>query len=226
MPLFITLTYPAQFSADPQDWKRDLDAFLKRLKRHFRIVAVVWKLEPQERGAPHYHLLVFRLEDIPRQWVSQAWYEIVGTGRAEHLRAGTRVEVIRSWNGVMSYASKRYMGKVIEHIPTWWKNPGRFWGVSGSLPIHWYEGRLSAVEFRNAVRVGRRWLSRKLGRRVRVFPSMGLTLRLASHAALRLVAWVMQESPGVTARIQSLTTAFSTVHCTAFTHSQEQHHGT
>ena len=195
LPLFITLTYPAQFSADSRCWKRHLERFIKRLRRRFDVAAVVWKLEPQERGAPHFHLLVFRHEDIPRQWVSQAWFQVVGSGRAEHLRAGTRVEVIRSWRGVMSYASKRYMGKLVDRVPSWWKRPGRFWGVVGELPIQWREGRTSELAHRSMARVCRRYLARKLGRGIKVFPGAGLTLRLPYAAALRLLAWATPLHP-------------------------------
>lgn len=40
--------------------------------------------------------------------------------------AGTRVEAIRSWRGVMSYAAK-YIGKAVEDE----SNAGRFWGLLG-----------------------------------------------------------------------------------------------
>ncbi len=36
-----------------------------------------------------------------------------------------------SWNGVMSYASKGYMGKAINEFPEDWINVGRWWGVIG-----------------------------------------------------------------------------------------------
>lgn len=60
-------------------------------------------------------------------WVSQNWYEVVGSGDERHLRAGTRVERVKSRNGVMFYAAK-YLSKV-DLEP--WKDldVGRFWGI-------------------------------------------------------------------------------------------------
>ena len=66
----LTLTYPPIFSEDPDVWKKHLDRFLKRLKREYDYQAVVWKLEPQKRFAPHFHLLVFAPEPICHQWVA------------------------------------------------------------------------------------------------------------------------------------------------------------
>ena len=50
----VTLTYPKVFPACPRTWKKHLDIFLKRLRRAYTFQAVVWKLEPQRRGAPHF----------------------------------------------------------------------------------------------------------------------------------------------------------------------------
>ncbi len=126
-PLFITLTYPGEYSTNPDVWKRDFDTIWKRIERRFPHACGIWKLEAQRRGAPHYHLLVWNI-DYKKVvlWIKTAWYEVVRSGDERHLRAGTRVEIIRSWNGVMSYASK-YMGK-IEELPGW-ESPGRFWGI-------------------------------------------------------------------------------------------------
>jgi len=43
-------------------------------------------------------------------WVSVAWYHVVGTGNLDHFLAGCRVEHIRTWGGVLSYCAK-YMSK-------------------------------------------------------------------------------------------------------------------
>ena len=56
--LFVTLTYPSDWPGDPARWKRDLDAFGKWICRFAPGVGAIWKLEPQQRGAPHFHLLV------------------------------------------------------------------------------------------------------------------------------------------------------------------------
>ncbi len=43
-------------------------------------------------------------------WASLAWYHVVDSHNTDHLKAGLRVERVRSWGGVMSYCAK-YMAK-------------------------------------------------------------------------------------------------------------------
>lgn len=144
LPLFVTLTYPDAFPEDPRRWKLDLKAWRERLTRKLGPTAVLWRLELQVRKsganvgkvAPHYHLLIFtakKPQDL-YSWVSTSWYEVVKSGDTRHELAGTRVEDISSWNGVMNYAAK-YMAKAetlqipaADGVPTF-RTPGRFWGV-------------------------------------------------------------------------------------------------
>lgn len=186
LPLFLTLTYPGEFSLDPAVWKRDLDVFLKRLRRAYPDAAVVWKLEPQKRGAPHYHLLVFGVEHIPRMWLRQAWYEVVGSGDPAHLAAGTRVERVKTWRGVMAYAAK-YLGKV-EAITDWPEYVGRWWGVSGRdfLPILWYVEQLGYSPFHAFRRVLYHYLKRK-GVEMRKRARSGVTVFLNASVGFDLL---------------------------------------
>lgn len=136
LPCFVTLTYPGEFPTVERA-KRDLDVFLKRLRRHFPKAGGIWKLEPQQRGAPHYHMLVWGVaENDLFTWVVVAWYDIAGNGDQNHLLfhsghlPGSKpcVTRVRSFRGVWSYASK-YLGKTFE-IAEWgslWT--GRYWAV-------------------------------------------------------------------------------------------------
>lgn len=128
--LFVTLTYPGEWAGDPAVWKRDLDAFLKRLKRLRGAASGYWKLEPQGRGAPHYHLLLFSAGYLDHEWVARTWYEIVGSHDARHLRAGTRVEAVRASHLAGAYCAK-YAGKAVEGPSKWPEFPGRYWGIFG-----------------------------------------------------------------------------------------------
>ena len=130
-PLFVTLTYPAEYP-DPERAKRDLRAWLKRLRRAFPEAGWFWRMEFQERGAPHFHLLIWGVPWLPYFWVSRTWYEVVGSGDERHLRAGTRVEKVWSWGGVVVYCSK-YIAKVDENVPDGWT--GRVWGYGGRVPF-------------------------------------------------------------------------------------------
>lgn len=144
----VTLTWPAVYPS-PEVAKVVLDRFVKRLGRMWGRTALCWKLEPQERGAPHFHLLVFwgktldqAGRDVRAEWCARAWYDLAGGGDPNHLKfhrgqLGNRPchEVIGSWEQVLKYAGK-YVGKAVE-IPEepeeesnrlWeWGWPGRWW---------------------------------------------------------------------------------------------------
>jgi len=169
-PLFVTLTYPGVYPADRCEWMRHLDALDKRMRREFEdFQFFVWKLEPQKRGAPHFHFLLSlsspcldddRLNRI-RRFVATSWHQVVGSGRPEHLMAGTQVQLVKSWDGAMHYTSK-YLSKTFEgsEIPGWWQ-PGRFWGKRGSIPTDVHQVRLTDAQFIAVRRVAYRWLRSK-----------------------------------------------------------------
>ncbi len=110
--LFVTLTYPSRFP-DGTKAKRDLHTFLKRLKRAYPGVAGLWKLEPQKRGAPHFHLICLGAEYIPHEWVATAWFEVVGSRDVRHWAAGTEVRRVKSHQHAVHYVSK-YIAKPTE----------------------------------------------------------------------------------------------------------------
>jgi hypothetical protein len=140
LPLFLTLTYPKEYSFDWQRWKRDLKVFCKRMDREWPSSSLVWRLEFQKRGAPHFHIFLYGIYDksgrqrFGSEWLSDAWFEIVGSGDEKHRRAGTKVEVIRTRAGAMSYAVG-YNTKMDQTLPG--QCVGRYWGVWGRerLPV-------------------------------------------------------------------------------------------
>jgi len=131
--LFVTLTYPAEWPGDWKVWKSHLNHFAVWLRRKFRFASFVWKLEPQDRGAPHFHLMIFGVPHLPHAVLATAWWNIVGSGCLDHLAAGTSIEAMRSGKGVMWYCAK-YIGKEVEGA---FVGVGRFWGVvgRGMLPV-------------------------------------------------------------------------------------------
>ncbi len=135
LPSFVTLTYPNKFPS-PAESKRHLKIFCQRLKYFFPSVSAIWKLEPQDRGAPHYHLLVWGVSQHDLfSFTVNAWYEIAGDGDNNHLLfhmgllkdSKPCVSQVRSWRGVWSYASK-YLGKSFDVAGWHDKWTGRFWG--------------------------------------------------------------------------------------------------
>ena len=138
--LFITLTYP-EFFPTARISKRHLDNFFKALSRFAPDVWAIWKLEPQKRGAPHFHLLVGGISllskrdfDIFKEWLTRTWFRVVGSGDKKHLKAGTQVVNLeyeqkkgQNIDLVILYVSK-YFSKPVESIEGW-DSPGRFWGI-------------------------------------------------------------------------------------------------
>lgn len=200
LPAFVTLTYPGEYPAEPETWKKHLDVFFKRLKRKFHAVGAIWKMEPQERGAAHYHLLVWgcNLAEL-RDFVPGAWFEIAGGGDLMHyhwhcgmLGNGNThcVQPVKSFQGVMSYASK-YLGKTFEVAG--WKNVGRFWGVVNRQNIPFGQKLVFEVALAKAaviMRYQRRFMSNsKTGKR-RKIKAKGKSLTIfcdASQWANRLL---------------------------------------
>jgi hypothetical protein len=124
------LTYPKQYSEDPELCKRHLKALRKRLQREFGTFAAFWRLGIQKRRAWHFHLLLFVGPSVGsigelRRFISSSWYEVTGKVSEGHLLAGTRVEAVKKWKQVTSYA-ERYMAKP-EEFPEGLQT-GRIWG--------------------------------------------------------------------------------------------------
>lgn len=146
--LFVTLTYPDAYP-DAKTAKRHLKAWRKRLERRIGKVAVIWKLEFQARGAPHFHLAISdpgvdRANFMP--WLSRSWYEVVNSGDEKHLGAGTRLD---EWRGnVVSYLAGYCLKKDKEYqhnVPAGTAGVGRWWGLWNVPKPEWVELQLSDV---------------------------------------------------------------------------------
>ncbi len=90
-------------------------------------------------------------------WVSLTWTEVVGSGDPRHLRAGTRVEEIRSREGVMFYASK-YVCKLDTEST---EGCGRFWGIHNREEIPWAKVErvpLNGKQALQLMRIARRYI--------------------------------------------------------------------
>jgi hypothetical protein len=176
---FITLTYPGVYAEDWHIWKRDVEAFFKRIKRKYdAAVGCCWRVEFQRRGAPHFHLIlacdkpcknmvVFRAE------IARMWPEIVREGYCtsggemasygphfeRHMHAGTGIEEVQGRKQLMAYVSK-YLAKTEQaNMPEEW---GRSWGfrdINGELDFSPVE--VIELDYKQSVilrRLVRRWL--------------------------------------------------------------------
>lgn len=199
-PLFITLTYPRDFSPDFHVWKRNLATFNKVLIRKFPQIVILWRLEFQERGAPHFHLLILNTDSktfLPglvsmRQIVKTSWFRIVDSKQPEHLDAGTEVDLIQSWRGVLHYVSK-YMAKTKQSYPTIQEIEftGRFWGIANRklLPIDETTVELSEAEFHRLRRIAKAFLEKKLSKKCYFHTgSSGMFIYLDRETSLKLLS--------------------------------------
>lgn len=177
LPDFVTLTYPNEFPS-PSESKRHLDIYLKRLLRFFPDIGLIWKLEPQERGAPHYHMLAWGVQTHDLfLFTIKNWYEIAGNGDQKHLAFhmgafGNRmcVEKVLSRKGVMRYASK-YLGKTFEVAgwdETW---TGRYWAVVNRENIPFGQEMIMYITQQDA-KTWMRYQRRFSGIRSRVYSSL------------------------------------------------------
>jgi len=163
--VFIHLTYPKDFPFDGKRVKKHLDTFIKRLKRSYPDIEFMWVIEFQRRGAPHFHILTDR--EVDKEWLSQNWYEVVGSGDIKHLWAGTRVELVKSKNHAVAYVINYLNGnknKLYQKIvPEEYKNVGRFWSHSkNALKTAEYIITDTPQNNRRNTRTLRRWYKAKL----------------------------------------------------------------
>jgi hypothetical protein len=225
LPVVITLTYPAEWRRwcpAGSDAKRQLVLFRKRWARRWGEFQGVWKLEfqprrsqPEERQlAPHFHILTVvpaidparpvvqatAISDV-REWVSQTWWEVVGSQNDDHLKAGTRVDeadgehpgrVVAYFAGYTAGRSKEEQHKA----PKDWPGLGRFWGIVG-IPSVEVSVLLTEQEFFAVRRVLAELLARRRGRRRRSLrrgdDGLWLALDDAPELVVRLSKWLHPE---------------------------------
>lgn len=210
LPYFVTLTYHHEWPSEPSGWHDQVKALTKRLERIWGRLMYYWRLEFQERGAPHLHLLLWfedstaRISDpTQRLWrfrnnVAWCWNEIVDPSDYEHLEAGTSVEPCKNLRHLTGYLSK-YVAKT-EQIQPAPAGIGRVWGSwrakgkRGLLPRNPYSFVLTPDQWIKVRRVlagysGQRIFSlRPKDGQVRI--NNGISAYLSYPTSLRLLRWL------------------------------------
>jgi hypothetical protein len=152
-----------------------------------------WRMGIQERGAWHFHLLLFvppsfgSLANL-REFIAFSWYEICGEVSEDHLLAGTRVEEVRKWRSATSYVEK-YVAKpeaFSEGVET-----GRVWGKWNEelLPIQWETVEIRLEDAYRIRRIFRRLAGMRSSgslRRLTVFVRHKNVLRLLEYMGYRV----------------------------------------
>lgn len=161
-PIFATLTYPADFPYLPEIYKGHLATFSRRFARAFVNGAFHWKLEFQERGAPHFHPIFWNLQAVEisefRRWLAQNWFEVVDSGDEKHLRAGTSAEWLRSQFGILRYVSG-YQCQTDQTLPG--QKVGRYWGIVARCNVPYAKAETVALTDKESLlvwRIARRFM--------------------------------------------------------------------
>jgi len=133
---FVTLTYPTS-AVNQIDAKKHLRSFFKRLERlyPFRTITGIWRMEFQERGAIHFHIIFFGFPFIHKSTIAALWAQVTHT-----YNPFTRIEGVSGHKKLINYVAK-YVGKVNKE-----ENNG-----FNSLTY------LSAYQFQQGEKIGRVW---------------------------------------------------------------------
>lgn len=116
--VFGTVTAPSPAFADGAgwrevDWSSRLNNLLTQFRQKFKGTAFCgfWRRELQDRGAPHWHLVLINIPYVDHGWLATTWNNIAAAGlsfreKQKHLMSGTSIELARDWNAINDYCSK------------------------------------------------------------------------------------------------------------------------
>ena len=135
-PKFVTLTYPRDLLPSAAWAKRQLHAFCQAMFKRYGNFPLIWRMEYQEDGAVHFHLLCWFTPFLPWWWVAAEWDGLIGNQVAPRDSASTQVRAMKGWRQTAYYVSK-YIAKDDE-ASYWDQTNGRHWGCRfwRLLPVH------------------------------------------------------------------------------------------
>ena len=144
---FVTLTFGPDYPTDNERVMADLDAIRKRVERKFGVFCAIWREEFQERGAPHFHLIIWVDRYIPFAWLRDAWTEIAWSNAPAGKYCRVRLEALRTWGGTLHYIAKYLAKPLPEALQS--ATTGRQWGIwrRGMLPVEFVQAVLTHAEF-------------------------------------------------------------------------------
>jgi len=168
-PYMLTLTSQG-YSEDTQVYHDQVDHFMISFERRFPDCSIVWRLEFQQRGAPHWHLLIYLSEGEPpilhedKHWIAGTWYGIVG-GDVSVMKYGTKLT--DATDGEYAAKLKNYLlafhhlkdNQVRDDIYT-----GRYWGIRNKKGLNMgpiAQGTLVYKAFVKLRRIARKLMRQK-----------------------------------------------------------------
>lgn len=143
LPLFASNTFHYDFKLDRIFLKKTLDNYLKRLKRQLPEFDHIWKLELQEREAPHFHFMfLFKKNSISlnfseiKKIIEKNWLDLKMCN-CEHCQLySVKTKKINEYKHAMIYISKE-IGKITQN--NFKCDIGIYWNHSRSIRIRKYE---------------------------------------------------------------------------------------
>ena len=196
---FVTFTYHYGHTKNPAVLHAHRNHILTRLRQLYPGCHYVWRIEFQERGAPHIHLIFWGANNFNplivkknEQNLKRMWHEMADPNSLAHEKYGCDIRPCTSHRQVFAYVCK-YVSKVSDESGT--KFEGRRWGASTNLPCEYHfdfeverktwdymQDRLRK-KLEEAGKTG--WLSEKLyehAKDIEVFCSFGEMLLLLKEA--------------------------------------------
>lgn len=139
IPIFLSLTWHYDDPQNKKSLKTFLRNFLKRLIRLLPPFQYIWKFEYQERGTPHFHIIIFPesktynfSEEKIKSEITRHWLELKQCKCDDCKRYAVKIVRCETLKMSLSYIAKE-IAKVshdyLEH------DLGRIWGSSNNLDM-------------------------------------------------------------------------------------------
>lgn len=142
-PIFVSATWHDDYHNTRKEIKTHLDNFHKRLKRNLPPFHLIWKLEYQKRGAPHFHFVLFPLDSSydfnnikDCQKIFRHWMELKECNCKNCKLYAMRITPLNDFVHTMIYISKE-LGKITQNEQH--HNLGRIWAPSRNIRIREYK---------------------------------------------------------------------------------------
>lgn len=162
-PFFVSLTYHHGHECREISDKTVLHNFLVSMRDYDPDIQYIWRIELQERGAPHYHLIIFpsvnlklRNRDVYSLTISAIWHRVADPFSRVHKEYGCNVQNIVNYRHACAYINK-YLAKTPAGVSD--LEIGKHWGCSRNLPFNMFEKvKLSRMSSVVVIRKLRLWM--------------------------------------------------------------------
>jgi hypothetical protein len=167
IPIFLSLTYHYDCPPSRENLKQVLENFAMRLKRMLPPYHYIWKLEYQQRGTPHFHMIIFPLNkndnfytDEIEEKIKAHWLDLK-TCKCKHCKKyAAHVVKVYTYEHCLSYIAKE-IAKVQDRYED--HNLGRIWSSSQNLrcqPIN--QLKISKEQFNSLLDVAIEDINKKI----------------------------------------------------------------